>query len=484
MPLGLAVAAVGYGVNAGLQSSAAGKASKEAQMAAMMQMQNINEWYKNARKRAMPYQKFGVEQLPIYQQALQDYSNAMPGYWDQTAKYQQAVDAYKGIIPGVEQAMAQYQTVVPEYRQAIQDYKGALGRMEGMVGGLGATAEEMGQLSKRYQDAMKQYYAQTGRYTENIPEMTRQFTQADYEASPNYTPMVRNLAELEATPGYQFELQQGQRALAQSAAARGGMLSGAQQQAAQRFGQQQAATGFQNAWQRAQTAYQTALGQHQQYQQNLSNVLGNNVNLYGQGVTLTGQEQPIISGKANIQAQQLDAMGNVLGGYNTAVGQVAGLGDIYNTAYNQQLGRAGLYGNVADMARGGAGLYAAGMGLLNQNIANRRNALDFGYNANMDLTKLGLQRTQDLNAAIGGYGNARAGNAMAQGNIWGNAIGSIAGLAGGALGNYFGGNLGGLFGGSSGGGGGGSYTTKPLTIEQGGSSSPWSFESQFPQLRK
>lgn len=474
MPFGLATSVITTGVGMGLQASAANKASKEARMAAMMQMKNINEWYKSARHRAMPYQKFGKEQLPIYQQALQDYSNALPGYWDQTAKYQQAVDAYKGVIPGVEQAMAQYQTVVPEYRQAMQDYKGALGRMEGMVGGLGATAEEMGQLSKRYQDAMKQYYAQTGRYTENIPEMTRQFTQADYEKSPVYTPMVRNLAELEATPGYQFELQQGQKQLAQSAAARGGMLSGAQQQAANRFGQQQAATGFQNAWQRAQTAYQTALGQHQAYQQNLSDVLGQNVGLYGQGATLTGQEQPIISGKANIQAQQIDAMGNVLGGYNTAVGQVAGLGDIYNTGYNQQLGRAGLYGNVADMARGGAGLYAAGMELINQNVANRRNAVDFGYNANMDLTKLGLQRTSDLNAAIGGYGNAGAANAIAQGNILANGIGQIGGAIGGGLAGYFGGgasgnsnNTGALFGSMFGNPNFGTTTgtTKPMVLK-------------------
>ena len=64
----------------------------------------------------------------------------------------------------------------------------------------------------------------------------QQFTPEMYQQSPLYTPMVRNLAELQATPGYQFQLQQGQKQLDQSAAARGGLLSGAQMQAAQRAG--------------------------------------------------------------------------------------------------------------------------------------------------------------------------------------------------------------------------------------------------------
>lgn len=90
----------------------------------------------------------------------------------------------------------------------------------------------------------------------------RPYTAAEYEQSPLYTPIVRNLAELQATPGYQFQLQQGQQALAQNAAARGGLLSGAQLKAAQGFGQQQAATGFQAAWERAQNAYTRAFAQN------------------------------------------------------------------------------------------------------------------------------------------------------------------------------------------------------------------------------
>ena len=100
-----------------------------------------------------------------------------------------------------------------------------------------------------YQQMLPQILAQS-QYQQFTPEM--------YQQSPLYTPMVRNLAELQATPGYQFQLQQGQKQLDQSAAARGGLLSGAQMQAAQQFGQKQAATGFQDAWQRAQNAYMNA----------------------------------------------------------------------------------------------------------------------------------------------------------------------------------------------------------------------------------
>jgi len=108
-------------------------------------------------------------------------------------------------------------------------------------------------------------------YQQMLPELLRQsqyqqYTPEMYKESPLYTPMVRNLAELQATPGYQFQLQQGQKQIDQSAAARGGMLSGAQLQASQQFGQKQAATGFQDAWQRAQNAYMNAFNVYNQGQ--------------------------------------------------------------------------------------------------------------------------------------------------------------------------------------------------------------------------
>lgn len=120
--------------------------------------------------------------------------------------------------------------------------------------------------AQRYREMLPGLLEQS-RYNEYTPEM--------YAQSPLYTPMVRNLAELQATPGYQFQLQQGQKQLDQSAAARGGLLSGAQMQASQQFGQRQAATGFQSAWERAQQAYLNAF----------------NTNLAGQKARMAGASQ-------------------------------------------------------------------------------------------------------------------------------------------------------------------------------------------------
>jgi hypothetical protein len=117
-------------------------------------------------------------------------------------------------------------------------------------------------------------------YGQMLPQWLSQaqyqpFTNAMYQQSPLYTPMVNNLAELQATPGYQFQLQQGQQALGQTAAATGGLLSGAQQKAANNYAQNQASTGFQAAWQRAQTAYQNAFNTYNQQYANTLAGIGN-----------------------------------------------------------------------------------------------------------------------------------------------------------------------------------------------------------------
>ena len=98
-------------------------------------------------------------------------------------------------------------------------------------------------------------------YEANLPYLTSRYGMEDYRQSPLYTPMVRNLAELQATPGYQFQLQQGLQGVQQGAAAKGGLLSGAAGQAMNNYAQGQAAQGYQSAWERAQKAYGTAFTQ-------------------------------------------------------------------------------------------------------------------------------------------------------------------------------------------------------------------------------
>ena len=70
-------------------------------------------------------------------------------------------------------------------------------------------------------------------------------------------------AQAEATPGYQFTLQQGENALQNSAAASGGLLSGNEAAAQQQYGQGLASTTYQQSYNNALSAYQQNYGQYQ-----------------------------------------------------------------------------------------------------------------------------------------------------------------------------------------------------------------------------
>lgn len=96
-----------------------------------------------------------------------------------------------------------------------------------------------------------------------------------YQKDVGYTPMVNSLEELQATPGYQFQLEQGLQGVNNSAAARGGLLSGANMKAINDYAQGKASTGYQNAWDRAQNAYSNAFNRNQQKFSNLQSMANN-----------------------------------------------------------------------------------------------------------------------------------------------------------------------------------------------------------------
>jgi hypothetical protein len=154
----------------------------------------------------------------------------------------------------------------------------AAGAISGLMGGAGqsAASSAMADVAREQLDWTKKVYGQAQKdikpythlgevgatgYEANLPYLTSRYGMEDYKQSPLYTPMVRNLAELQATPGYQFQLQQGLQGVQQSAAAKGGLLSGAAGQAMNNYAQGQAAQGYQSAWERAQKAYGTAFNQ-------------------------------------------------------------------------------------------------------------------------------------------------------------------------------------------------------------------------------
>lgn len=234
---------------------------------------------------------------------------------------------------------------------------GAAGSIAGAAGGMASTSSAAAKNQKMMEQlwAISQQqakpYQQFGKYgmdlyRQMLPGLLQQsqyqqFTPEMYQQSPLYTPMVRNLAELQATPGYQFQLQQGQKQIDQSAAARGGLLSGAQMQASQQFGQKQAATGFQDAWQRAQNAYMNAFNAYgagqaaqragaAQQSNMLSGIMGAGYTAamaptsIAAGVAPSVMESNTAAGKN--QATAIAAMGK---GFNQ------GVGDIYNIGQEQ-----------------------------------------------------------------------------------------------------------------------------------------------------
>lgn len=85
-------------------------------------------------------------------------------------------------------------------------------------------------------------------------------------------------AQAEATPGYQFTLQQGENALQNSAASKGGLLSGNEAAAQQQYGQGLASTTYQQTYNNALNAYQQNYGQYENQLQSL------------QGLANTGQQ--------------------------------------------------------------------------------------------------------------------------------------------------------------------------------------------------
>lgn len=73
----------------------------------------------------------------------------------------------------------------------------------------------------------------------------------------DYTPF--SMAQFQADPGYGFRMSEGMKALERSAAARGGLLSGATLKGVQRFGQDLASQEYTNAFNRYQAERQARL---------------------------------------------------------------------------------------------------------------------------------------------------------------------------------------------------------------------------------
>ena len=148
-------------------------------------------------------------------------------------------------------------------------------------------------------------------------------------------------------PGYQFRLEQGLRAMNQTAAARGGLMSGNALKAGQQYGQNYASGEYQNAYDRALTEYNAAKGYSDTGYNRLAAMAG------------SGQTSSSELGRAGAQYGQNAGnlrMTNAVNQGNALLNQ----GNIrasqyqnFGSALDQGLGMAGGFGGIASMFGGG-----------------------------------------------------------------------------------------------------------------------------------
>lgn len=169
-------------------------------------------------------------------------------------------------------------------------------------------------------------------------------------------------AQAAATPGYQFQLTQGLKALQNSAAARGGLLTGGTSKAINDYAQGQASTNYGNTYNQALQSYQTNFGNQMGIAQLGANAGTNLSSLDQQNANASGG---ILQNSAAQQAQQINnagaarasgyaAQGNILGNAVSSIGALGG-----NVA---QQGYDNYQNNQPDQVTGSGGLTWNGYG--------------------------------------------------------------------------------------------------------------------------
>ena len=136
-----------------------------------------------------------------------------------------------------------------------------------------------------------------------------------------YTPF--GMAQFQADPGYAFRLSEGQKALERSAAARGGLLSGATGKALSRFGQEAGSQEYMNAFNRYQAERQARLQPLQSLAgvgQTTAQQIGQAGQQFGANIGNIGMQQAETAGQAGLARASA---------YGNALNQLAYLGGRY-----------------------------------------------------------------------------------------------------------------------------------------------------------
>ena len=186
---------------------------------------------------------------------------------------------------------------------------------------------------------------------------------------PNFTPPTLQTAQ--QTPGYQFELQQGEKGLAEGSAAAGGAISGGTLKAADAYAQNLATTTYQQQYTNALNTYQQQLAtQSQQYQQLLAPAqLGENAvaNLNQTGTQAAQNVGNLMGNIGSAQAAgtvgQANALTSGISGATNSLSQAALINLLLGGGSSAYTGGPISGASLGTPAAGGPGiLYGAGPG--------------------------------------------------------------------------------------------------------------------------
>jgi hypothetical protein len=163
-------------------------------------------------------------------------------------------------------------------------------------------------------------------------------------SAANYGQYAKNfgMSDFQADPGYAFRLAQGQKALDQQAAARGGLISGNALKAATGYGQDMASQEYQNAFNR--------------YQTNRSNQLQPLGNLMASGQSAASNQGAAAGNYGSAQGAATAAYGSNAGNLITGQGN-AMAGGITNAGQANAAGQYGAANSIANMLNTGASAY-------------------------------------------------------------------------------------------------------------------------------
>lgn len=195
---------------------------------------------------------------------------------------------------------------------------------EAMGGGATGAAKEAAQTQAAASDRAAQLQREM---FERQVELQEPFRQAGITALNKLVPLATEytpfgMQQFQADPGYGFRMSEGMKALERSAAARGGLLSGAAMKGIQRFGQDLASQEYQNAFNRYRQEREARLNPLQSLAgvgQTTANVLGTAGQQYGTNVGNLYTQQGETAANALLAAQQ--ARGSAYGQVGSALGR-------------------------------------------------------------------------------------------------------------------------------------------------------------------